>query len=42
MSTLVFLGLHPDEQQTAYEEIRKEIPSADSMVKMSLVSSQRV
>ncbi|KAF8162283.1 cytochrome P450 [Mycena galopus ATCC 62051] len=31
MSTLVFLGLNPREQQTAYEEIVKEIPSSASI-----------
>nr|GAT54839.1 cytochrome P450 [Mycena chlorophos] len=31
MSTLVFLGLHPEEQQTALEEIMRVVPSADDM-----------
>ncbi|KAF7293623.1 Cytochrome P450 [Mycena indigotica] len=31
MSTLVFLGLHPDQQQTAYEEILREVPSREEI-----------
>ncbi|KAK6996790.1 cytochrome P450 [Favolaschia claudopus] len=31
LSVLVLLGLHPDEQQMAYEEIMKEIPVAENM-----------
>ncbi|KAF7312542.1 Cytochrome P450 [Mycena indigotica] len=31
MSTLVFLGLHPDTQQTAYDEIVREIPFPQGM-----------
>ncbi|KAF7374654.1 Cytochrome P450 [Mycena sanguinolenta] len=31
MTTLVCLGLHPKEQQAAYDEIIREIPSADEM-----------
>ncbi|KAJ7221316.1 hypothetical protein GGX14DRAFT_558814 [Mycena pura] len=31
MSTLVLLGLHPEEQDAAYAEIIREIPSAETM-----------
>ncbi|KAF7329958.1 RNA helicase [Mycena kentingensis (nom. inval.)] len=34
MSTIVFLGLHPEEQQTAFEEIMRELQPNIPMVKL--------
>ncbi|KAJ7226872.1 cytochrome P450 [Mycena pura] len=42
MSTLVLLGLHPEEQDAAYAEIIREIPSAENMSLPAILNLKHV
>ncbi|KAJ6602223.1 cytochrome P450 [Mycena sp. CBHHK59/15] len=42
LSTIVLLGLHPDEQETAYQEILREVPSPENMTLRDVVNLKYV